>query len=581
MRDAAAAPPTAVPAGAGDADDAASLTASLESLLREHRAQLARAGPDEEASGVAAALREAVAEAEAALAALRGEASEAASDPTHRPHSKNKRPRPEEQDDEDEQRQQQQPRATTTTYQARGPYRSRPSEFGALAEAHPPLRPFLVVGGSGGGGGKKQQQKQRRRPTLDFTSWPATRELTAATLSSEYGVRGWRLPAGRLVPPVPNREAYLCWVADLLALAPPPTQRTHAAAAAAADAAGNNSNNNNPQQQQQQLQIHGLDIGCGASLIYCLLGAAGWGWRMRGVDADAPALEAAAANARAASEAAPALGPLLELGQADPADLAAVAAVLSKPGARWSDVPGGDGVLARALRAEEWAWRSGRGDEEGGEGDGRAAAAGAASPPPPSPPPPSFAFCVCNPPFFESGDEAGRNPRTACGGTAHEMVCPGGEAAFVASIVADSVAVAAAVLEEEAEGREGGGGGGSGRRQAPFPSVHWFSTMVGKKATLKAARAALHELMRPALPDEPVRARVTAVRTTALAPGGGGGGGGGGGKASGAASPTTRWCIAWTFAPDARRSEGEPLPLRDPSLADAGPWLLRRENKSS
>ena len=37
-----------------------------------------------------------------------------------------------------------------------------------------------------------------------------------------------------------------------------------------------------------------------------------------------------------------------------------------------------------------------------------------------------FAFCMCNPPFFESGEEAGRNPATAYGGTDVEMVYPGG-----------------------------------------------------------------------------------------------------------------------------------------------------------
>lgn len=49
-----------------------------------------------------------------------------------------------------------------------------------------------------------------------------------------------------------------------------------------------------------------------------------------------------------------------------------------------------------------------------------------------------FDFCMCNPPFFASMEEAGLNPRTACGGTEAEMVCPGGEEAFVARIIEDS-----------------------------------------------------------------------------------------------------------------------------------------------
>lgn len=51
----------------------------------------------------------------------------------------------------------------------------------------------------------------------------------------------------------------------------------------------------------------------------------------------------------------------------------------------------------------------------------------------------SFDFCMCNPPFFESIEAAGLNPKTSCGGTVEEMVCPGGELAFVTHIIEDSV----------------------------------------------------------------------------------------------------------------------------------------------
>ena len=49
-----------------------------------------------------------------------------------------------------------------------------------------------------------------------------------------------------------------------------------------------------------------------------------------------------------------------------------------------------------------------------------------------------FDFCMCNPPFFESMEEAGLNPKTSCGGTPEEMVCQGGERVFVSRIVEDS-----------------------------------------------------------------------------------------------------------------------------------------------
>lgn len=50
-----------------------------------------------------------------------------------------------------------------------------------------------------------------------------------------------------------------------------------------------------------------------------------------------------------------------------------------------------------------------------------------------------FDFCMCNPPFFESIEEAGLNPKTSCGGTPEEMVFPGGEKAFISHIIEDSV----------------------------------------------------------------------------------------------------------------------------------------------
>lgn len=51
----------------------------------------------------------------------------------------------------------------------------------------------------------------------------------------------------------------------------------------------------------------------------------------------------------------------------------------------------------------------------------------------------NFDFCMCNPPFFETMEEAGLNPKTACGGTPGEMVCPGGEQAFITRIIEDSI----------------------------------------------------------------------------------------------------------------------------------------------
>ena len=98
------------------------------------------------------------------------------------------------------------------------------------------------------------------------------------------------------------------------------------------------------------------------------------------------------------------------------------------------------------------------------------------------------------------------------------MVCPGGELAFVTRMAEES---------SRLRGR-----------------VHWYTTMVGKKATLKELRRRLHAL------------GVSALRTTELAQG-----------------STSRWAAAWSFAADPNTAN---VPLRSrvgfdaPAAADGG-----------
>ena len=121
-----------------------------------------------------------------------------------------------------------------------------------------------------------------------------------------------------------------------------------------------------------------------------------------------------------------------------------------------------------------------------------------------------FAFCMCNPPFFETMAEAEQNPSTDFGGTEAEMCCEGGEDAFTRRIYADSLR-----LRER---------------------VHWYTTMCGKKDTMKRLRRLLE-----------VR-RVPAVRTATFHQG-----------------RTTRWGVAWSFARDAAATTRAPIRADAPS----------------
>lgn len=223
------------------------------------------------------------------------------------------------------------------------------------------------------------------RARFDYTSWEGTRQLTAALLHRDFGVAWW-LPRGQLVPPVANRLNYLLWLHDLLQLSPPPGAGSGGGAAAMGPS------------------VHGLDIGCGASFIYPLLGAAQFGWSMTGSDVT----DVAVAAASSLIDANPRLRHLLRVVRAKQVDLSSE---VPRPDAGKSAGAGG-GILTAALDAGAAAAAY----DNGSSAVASEACAGGF---------PLFAFTMCNPPFFSSLDEASGNPNTACGGTADEMVWPG------------------------------------------------------------------------------------------------------------------------------------------------------------
>jgi hypothetical protein len=231
------------------------------------------------------------------------------------------------------------PAAASLAHPARSMPRMHPAnlycqqepDFAALAKLHPPLAPYVSVHPVTG------------RASIDFTSWHATQQLTAALLAVDFGI-DWSLPEGQLVPPVPNRANYVHWLHDLLQLSGPSgvlvlhlllefaaaafemmivcmrafvtviPQRsdaanspsfykyswvftlrstftgctalpTHALVCCSAGHFGHTV----PllpavMYAAAGCQVRGLDIGCGANFIYCLLGAALYGWHMTGVD---------------------------------------------------------------------------------------------------------------------------------------------------------------------------------------------------------------------------------------------------------------------------------------------------------
>ena len=124
-----------------------------------------------------------------------------------------------------------------------------------LAARHAELAPFV-------------RTIEGQSPNIDFGDPRAVAALNTALLVVDYGVDRYTMPQHHLMPPVPGRADYIHVVADLLA----------------ADNGG---------VAPSGARVRGLDIGCGASCIYPLLGHAIHGWSFVGTDVSKSSLRVA------------------------------------------------------------------------------------------------------------------------------------------------------------------------------------------------------------------------------------------------------------------------------------------------
>ncbi|EPS74287.1 hypothetical protein M569_00467, partial [Genlisea aurea] len=184
----------------------------------------------------------------------------------------------------------------------------------------------------------------------------------------------------------------------------------------------------------------GFDIGTGTNCIYPLLGASIFGWSFVGSDITDVAVEWASRNVNAN----PHISDLIEIRRVDTTS---------------THEEDGPPVLLGVVKEGE-----------------------------------TFEFCMCNPPFFDSMEEAGLNPKTCCGGTPDEMVCSGGELAFISRIIEDSTKLK--------------------------HTFRWFTSMVGRKVNLNV------------LVSKCWNVGATVVKTTEFVQG-----------------RTSRWGLGWSFLP--------------------------------
>ncbi|KAH9980454.1 hypothetical protein BJV74DRAFT_779496 [Russula compacta] len=227
----------------------------------------------------------------------------------------------------------------------RNPYKA-PPDFDTLALVYPPLRPHIVRAPNNG------------PPTIDFYDETAQRRLTQALLYRDFNIQ-LDIPSDRLCPPVPNRLNYILWLQDIV---------SHTSSS------------------EPLSQVHGIDVGTGASAIYPLIACRlSHNWQFVATDIDAVSLVSAQSNIDCNG-----LSERITLRRADPTGPIILPLIQNK------DI--------------------------------------------------SFDFSMCNPPFYASAEEVARSaatkellPSAICTGAEVEMITPGGEEAFVSKMVHESI----------------------------------------------------------------------------------------------------------------------------------------------
>ncbi|ANW96456.1 23S rRNA methyltransferase [Wenyingzhuangia fucanilytica] len=116
----------------------------------------------------------------------------------------------------------------------------RAYHFNELINIHPDLKPHVFI-------------NEYETQTIKFGNKKAVKELNKALLKQHYQLKYWDIPENNLCPPIPGRLDYLLHVNDLL---------------------------NNKE------DVHILDIGTGANLIYPILGNCHFNWKCTASEVD-------------------------------------------------------------------------------------------------------------------------------------------------------------------------------------------------------------------------------------------------------------------------------------------------------
>jgi 23S rRNA (adenine1618-N6)-methyltransferase len=258
--------------------------------------------------------------------------------------------------------------------------------------------------------GSRGDHDEEEQTYIDFRDAQSSIALTEAMLEQDFGIH-ITLRQDRLCPPVPNRINYIAWLQEII----DETQST-AQYISKLDGHSNSAEERPIKRARRQSEpIRVLDVGTGASCIYPVLGCALDDWTFVATDVDVESINAARAfvedpRNQGISQATFTEGRRLDLHNR-------IHLCLRRD---TDDILPSEGDL-KSIVLEPIAWPH---LEEGL----------------------LYHAVMCNPPFYRDRDEMRdcmeakeQGPSAVCLGSESEMICEGGEAAFVIRIIDESV----------------------------------------------------------------------------------------------------------------------------------------------
>lgn len=236
-------------------------------------------------------------------------------------------------------------------------------DYKSLIKSYPQLENFVTL-------------NQYGSLSIDYSDSQAVLSLNQALVTHHYNVKDFSVPKGHLCPPIPGRADYIHYIADLLS----------------EDFDGD---------IPVGPKVKGLDIGCGTSCIYPILGNSIYGWKFVASDISSVAIN----HAKLILKSNPKLNKNIKL--------------------RFQEIS--ENIFEDLIKAEEF-----------------------------------FDFTMCNPPFYASLEEANKASQTKIrnlnsnkekkvhktskgssnfGGIKAELWCKGGELSFIQKMIIQSIEV--------------------------------------------------------------------------------------------------------------------------------------------